>query len=152
MQHHQIQHSEIIDGLKYEIIHEDHQQKAVDFFFEVFLKAQCSTNRKKIAISSIHLWKRFTFAEKRKLSQNIETDIRGYYNIRYYSKLHIFSLYFRTLLWKDEPTSKSFGGYSSRNPAIVDQVECIIKDGVSIMVSDRLGKLVGIRLSHTITR
>ena len=47
MQHHQIQHSEIIDGLKYEIIHEDHQQKAVDFFFEVFLKAQCSTNRKK---------------------------------------------------------------------------------------------------------
>ena len=43
---HQIQHSEIIDGLKYEIIHEDHQQKAVDFFFEVFLKAECSANRK----------------------------------------------------------------------------------------------------------
>ena len=39
---HQIQHFEIIDGLKYEIIHEDHQQEAVDFFFEVFLKAQCS--------------------------------------------------------------------------------------------------------------
>ena len=64
-----------------------------------------------------------------------------------------FFLYFRTLLlWKDEPTSKSFGGYSSRNPAIVDQVECIIKDGVSIMVSDVQGKLVGIRLSHTIKR
>ena len=37
---HQIQHSEIIDGLKYEIIHEDHQEKAVDFLFEVFLKAE----------------------------------------------------------------------------------------------------------------
>lgn len=93
MQHHQIQHSEIIDGLKYEIIHEDHQQKAVDFFFEVFLKAQCSTNRKKIAISSVHLCKRFTFAEKKKLSQNIETNIRGYYNIRYTPSCIFFSLF-----------------------------------------------------------
>ena len=45
---HQIQHSEMIDGLKYEIIHEDHQQKAVDFFFEVFLKAECSTAMNRI--------------------------------------------------------------------------------------------------------
>ena len=50
---HQIQHFEIIDGLKYEIIHEDHQQKAVDFFFEVFLKAQCSKN---LRIVQYHLY------------------------------------------------------------------------------------------------
>ena len=149
---HQIQHSEIIDGLKYEIIHEDHQQKAVDFFFEVFLKAQCSTNRKKklqfllyIYVKGLHLQRKKNFPKILRQTLGV-TIILGILQVAY------FFLYFRTLLWKDEPTSKSFGGYSSRNPAIVDQVECIIKDGVCIMVSDREGKLVGIRLSHTITR
>ena len=35
---HQISHEEIIDGFKYCVINEDYAQQAVDFFFEVFLK------------------------------------------------------------------------------------------------------------------
>ena len=87
---------------------------------------------------------------KQQLSYNIEKK-SGVTIILGILQVAKFFLYFRTL-WKDEPISKSFGGYSSRNQAIVDQVECIIKDGVCIMVSDREGKLVGIRLFHTITR
>ena len=35
---HQIDHSEVIDGITYKIIDENYAQRCVDFFFDVFLK------------------------------------------------------------------------------------------------------------------
>ena len=122
-------------------------------FLKFFWRHSVQQIGKKIAISSVHLCKRFTFAEKQKFPKILRQTLGVTIILVGILQVAYFFLYFRTLLlWKDEPTSKSFGGYSSRNPAIVDQVECIIKDGVSIMVSDVQGKLVGIRLSHTIKR
>ena len=35
---HQLDHSEVINGIDYRIIDENYAQRCVDFFFEVFLK------------------------------------------------------------------------------------------------------------------
>ena len=42
---HEIQHGEIINGIKFTIIGEDRLQDAVDFFFDVFLKDEPATGQ-----------------------------------------------------------------------------------------------------------
>ena len=64
--------------------------------------------------------------------------------------------FFFDVFLKDVPTENcSFGQLSpsDRHPAMVANVENMIRDGVSLMALDCAnGKLVGIRLSHSITR
>lgn len=57
-------------------------------------------------------------------------------------------------MYIDEPTTVAGGGYKTRHPAILEQVEAIVNDGVSVMVIDpaKDNQLVGIRLAHTVER
>ena len=52
----------------------------------------------------------------------------------------------------DEPATKNAGGNKGRHTSVVELVESVVKDGVSIMVLDKNGKMIAMRLSFTVTR
>ena len=94
------------------------------------------------------------------LSANKKIGIIGSYRYRpiwkkaYRSYTEAIDFFFDIFL-KDVPTENcSFGQLSpNKHPAIVEIVEDVIRDGVSLMAVDCAnGKLAGIRLSYTITR
>lgn len=61
--------------------------------------------------------------------------------------------YWKSFL-KDEPSTVAFGGYSTRHPAMIAQVEEVISDGVSVIAIDpeNDNKMIGFGLAHTVTR
>ena len=59
--------------------------------------------------------------------------------------------FFFDVFLADEPATKKAGGID-RHKSVVELIESVIKDGVSIMVLDKNGKMIAIRLSFTVTR
>ena len=139
MSRHQIKHLEKSNGLKFEIINEKYlqQENSVRFwnYVQHFKNSQRPSKGKEKELNSLQTFSELKIKKIEYCYQAID--------------------FFFDIFLKDVPTENcSFGQLSpNKHPAIVEIVEDVIRDGVSLMAVDCAnGKLAGIRLSYTITR
>jgi len=76
-----------------------------------------------------------------------------YKNLTEEYRLAIIDFYFDVFL-KDEPTTVAAGGYTTRDPNIIKQIEDIIDDGLSVIAldPDKDNKLIGMMISHAVDK